>query len=51
MNETNAELTGIRDMFRWLRTAEGRAWLTGQPGTQLAFPWGEPKARPGTLGL
>jgi hypothetical protein len=51
MTESIAELAGIREMFTWLRTAEGRAWLVSQPGTQLAFPWGEPKARPGTLGL
>ena len=51
MNESNAELAGIRETFAWLRTAEGRAWLVSQPGTQLAFPWGEPKPAPGTLGL
>jgi len=51
MTESIAELAGIRDMFAWLRTAEGRAWLSGQPGTQLAFPWGEPVAAPGRLGL
>lgn len=51
MNETNAELDGIRQTLAWLRTAEGRAWLASQPGTQLAFPWGEPKPAPGTLGL
>lgn len=51
MHESIAELAGIREMLSWLRTAEGRAWLAEQPGTQLAFPWGEPKAAPGTLGL
>jgi hypothetical protein len=51
MTESIAELAGIRDMFAWVRTAEGRAWLCDRPGTQLAFPWGEPKPAPGTFGL